>query len=92
MEDIIQNIDDIRNVINQKAKNRMKISSAPISHNQKYSFKGASGIENYDLNLAKNKSKLIGDFKVKNNINLDKKVYFVAENHKVPVKLKNLQH
>lgn len=89
MEDIIQNIDDIRNVINQKAKNRMKISSAPISHNQKYSFKGASGIVNYDLN--KNKSKLIGDFKVNNNINFDKKVNFVAGNYKVPVKLKNLQ-
>jgi hypothetical protein len=91
MEDIIQNIDDIRNVINQKAKNRMKISSAPISHYQKYTFKGISGFVNNDLNLVKNKSKIMGEYKVNNNLNFEKKVTLVAGNHKVPVRLKSLQ-
>jgi hypothetical protein len=38
MENILQNIDDIRNVINQKNKNRSKIFSAPANNTRRLSF------------------------------------------------------
>lgn len=93
MEDIIQNIDDIRNVIRQKAKNRMKISSAPISHiNQKYSFKGNPAYSNNDTNLVKNNLKNgVEDIQM-NKLNSENKVRMVSGNFKkVPVKLKSMQ-